>query len=284
MRKILTSLLMVLVTFSCTNKNDENLYDLNWKLKKGEVIEYKTIMQVVEQSDTSLNELFKEIDSFESQDYSFFKDEMNKINKDLQNTKMISLLLKDNKNIIQIKMLAEFENTDDQEDKSLFKKIIDLNDGVMLRGALNPNGSIQSFWLKSGQKNLISMLFELPSEPIHIGDKWEMDINFIGNDQSFICKHGYKINEGKLLDVISKDGKDIALLKYKIIEFVNGDFNNPIVKAGKSTDLKMTFIYEALAEFSITDGRWVKYEGILTQKMSGYMDSSSTQKISLIPE
>ncbi len=282
MKKIITVLLIVLITLSCTTRNNGKIYDLTWKLKTGEVIEYKTIMQVVEQSDTSVDELFNDIESFDSQDYSFFKEEMDKINKDLQNTKMKTLLYKDNKNIIQIKMLAEFDKT--QEDESLLKRIIDINDGVMLRGAVNPNGSIQSFWLKSAQKNLISMFFELPSEPILIGDKWEMDINFIGNDQSFICKHSNKINEVTLLDVISKDGEDVALLKYKIEEYVFGDFNSPISETGKSTELKMIFTFEALAEFSISDGRWIKYEGILNQEISGYMDNTTVQKISLFSE
>ena len=64
-----------------------------------------------------------------------------------------------------------------------------------------------SFWVKSSQKNLIAIFFQLPAKPVKIGDKWSLDINLIANDQNFECDSAYKINEVTLTDIKKVNGE-----------------------------------------------------------------------------
>ncbi|MES1220680.1 MAG: hypothetical protein ABUT20_34590 [Bacteroidota bacterium] len=157
-----------------------------------------------------------------------------------------------------------------------------LNGNVMLRGAVNEGGSIQSFYVKNDQKNLISMFFELPNRQISVGDKWTLAINFISMDQNFTCDSSFKKNAVTLIDLKQTGGQTIAVLKYDIEEFVLGDFNSPMTGGSKKTTMKM--IFNAIAEFSIEKGRWVNYDGILSLKATGVMTSATTKKVKLTAE
>ena len=56
--------------------------------------------------------------------------------------------------------------------------------GTMLRGTVNKDGSLHSFWVKGEQKNLISLLFELPTQSVKKGDSWTLNnVSLINNDQ-----------------------------------------------------------------------------------------------------
>src|SRR5690606_18646859 len=99
--------------------------------------------------------------------------------------------------------------------------------GVVLRGSVYETGPIHSFWVKNDQKNLIALFFQLPENPVKIGDKWSLEVNFIGNDQTFVCDNAYKTNEVTLTDIKEVNGEKIAVLEYNLIEFVEGSVEAP---------------------------------------------------------
>lgn len=144
---------------------------------------------------------------------------------------------------------------------------------------------IHSFWVKSKQKNLIAMFFELPNKPVKVGDTWQIDVNLIANDQNFECDSAYKINMVTLTDIKKINGETIAVIKYEIEEFVDGSFNSPaFFGSGGPTQTMMKFTHQAIAEFSIDKGRWISYDGIMGLVASGIMTSNTKKKFSLIPE
>ncbi|MEP6750069.1 MAG: hypothetical protein ABJB86_20190, partial [Bacteroidota bacterium] len=144
------------------------------------------------------------------------------------------------------------------------------------------NGSIQSFYVKNDQKNLIAMFFELPNRQIKVGDSWSLNMNFISMDQNFKCDTSYKKNNVTLIGLKQIAGQTTAIIKYDLTEFVSGDFNNPLAGNNKKTMMKMT--YNAIGEFSVDKGRWTNYDGILSLSASGVMTSNTTKKIQLLAE
>src|SRR6185437_5414190 len=136
-----------------------------------------------------------------------------------------------------------------------------MNSGIVLRGAVHEDGTIESFYTKNDQKNLISTFFELPGKFAKLGDKWALNVNFLSMDQSFTCDSSFKKNKVTVIRIDNKDGEHIVTLQYDIEEYVVGNFNSPFNNQPVKTSMKMT--HKALAEFSVEKGRWISYNGIM---------------------
>jgi hypothetical protein len=113
-----------------------------------------------------------------------------------------------------------------------------------------------------------------------IGDKWELDLNWITTDHNFRCDSMSRINEVKLVNIKIKDNDTIAVLKYKNYEKIVGDFNFPFGTKAVPTMFYMR--YDAICEFSITKGRWQNYSGIISYKSTGYQNAEYKQRFALI--
>ena len=129
----------------------------------------------------------------------------------------------------------------------------------MLTGSVYAKGGVSSFYIQSGQKNLLALFFELPQNSIKIGDTWDLDVKFINMNltkcDSAFQKHTVTFKE------LRKQGQDnIAVLEYDCAEFARGEFGDTM-QSGMS--------YKAIAEFSLNKGRWVKYDGIISMRMEG---------------
>lgn len=168
----------------------------------------------------------------------------------------------------------------------VLKMMQSMTQGVMLRGSVYETGGIHSFWVKSAQKNLIALFFELPTKPVKVGDKWSLDINLITNDQNFDCDSSYKINEVTLADIKKINGETIAVLKYNIVEYVKGNFNTPSFfgSEGGQKETMMKFTHQGIAEFSVDKGRWINYDGIMSLEATGVMTANKKTKFTLIDE
>jgi hypothetical protein len=154
--------------------------------------------------------------------------------------------------------------------------------GVMLRGSVYEDGTIASFYTVNAQKNLLAMFFELPGKTVKVGDTWPLSVQLISMDQSFICDSSYRKNMIKVVGIEKKDGGNIVTLKYDIVEYVDGYMNSPFDNNPVKTTMKMT--YQAVATFSVEKGRWIKYEGVLSNSTMGIMSSETAQKYMLVVE
>lgn len=158
---------------------------------------------------------------------------------------------------------------------------------VLLRGSVYETGDIHSFWVKTDQKNLLALLFQLPSTPKKVGDTWPLDVHLIANNQAFICDSSYQLNKVTLTEIKEVNGETIAVLQYEIQEFVQGklelsSFQNTDANHDEPTTLSFSFIGKA--EFSVTKGRWNNYLGLLAMKATGVMKAKVNTKFALIPE
>ena len=296
--KILIAVLLGIATTTTFGQNSQTV-DMRWKIGNKEKLRYSTVMNVLDTSSIEMNlgGLFKALSDSSKNSLNESSHLFNKINESFNKQDYITTLTNNGKGVINIVMETKQKDTsqDSVKDTSnskgldLFKhmKVIQsMSDGVILRGSVYETGGIHSFWLKSGQKNLIALLFELPAKPVAIGDKWSLDISFIGNDQNFDCDSSYKINEVTLADVKKVSGETIAVLKYDIVEYVKGNFNSPsfLGNVGGQKETMMKFSHQGIAEFSVSKGRWVKYDGIMSLEATGIMTANKKTKFTLIDE
>jgi len=290
----LTILLAVIATTVFGQRNQT--VDLRWKINKNEKLNYATVMSDIDTSSIEMDfgGLFKSLSDSTSNGLKESKDFFKKFNDAFKNLDYVTTLSTEKKGVIDIVMTTrpkentqetEIDSTDSKEVEML-KMMQSMNQGVMLRGSVYETGDIHSFWVKSNQKNLIAIFFQLPTSPVKIGDKWSLDINLIENDQNFKCDSAYKINEVTLTDIKKVDGETVAVLKYNIVEYVIGDFNSPSFfgSEGGKKETMMKFSHQGIAEFSIDKGHWIIYDGIMSLEASGVMTANKKTKFTLIQE
>jgi len=283
--------LLLGISFSAFSQANDG-YFLKWKLKPGEVIAYKTNMEEIDTAhhkDFSMEGMMKSIGV--DSDFTTFNKAMKQLNKEMENAGFITYLKAKRRGIVDIEMVMKQDSAQKKEQdtsqetrnlKEAQAMMMKMSRGVVLRGAMYDDGTIESFYTKGEQKNLISMFFELPGRKIKLGDSWALNMNFISMDQNFICDSSYKKNNVKVIQIESRNNEHIITLKYDILEFVRGDFGSPFSNEPVKTMMKMT--YNAVAEFSLEKGRWVSYNGVMSLTATGIMTSQTTKKFALVEE
>jgi hypothetical protein len=177
-------LVLIITTFS-VNAQQNKTVDLNWKIN--DTLTYKTIMKevVVEQESNE-----EETDSIADIIADGFKDLFKEMQKSAGNLQYETKLYPDKKGNVDIAMYLKRDRTDTTE--NIFSGMAEMNGNVMLRGKVSTTGELLSFYYKSSQNNLISILFELPNKPIKVGDKWKLKVNLISMDQNFVADTIFK--------------------------------------------------------------------------------------------
>jgi len=267
---------------------------LKWKLKPGEVITYKTEMREIDTAnhkDMDMTGMMRSIGVMDTAKLGEMRNLMSKINKEIQNYDMATQLTEKRKGVVNIEMSAIDKDktipelkgkTMDDSLKNIGKLLSKLTTGVRLRGSVYEDGSIESFYTKNDQRNLLSIFFELPAKKVKVGDTWGLDVHLLSADEYFVCDSAFKRNMVTLIGMENINGEHIATLKYDILEYMHGDFNSPMGQGSQKIMMKMT--HQAIARFSIEKGRWVFYEGIMSLSSTGMMTSQTTKKLSLVAE
>ncbi|WP_157976289.1 hypothetical protein [Lewinella sp. IMCC34191] len=269
--------------------------DLVWKIGDGDSLTYATVMSDIDAASIEVNfgQLFNSpADDPEggSGDMSAF---FQKFNEAFGNLDYVTTLTNGDDGVVNIVMTTQ-PNDDtqpadiasaDSEDVGLLETMHLMTGGIVLRGSVYETGSIHSFWLKNNQKNLVALFFQLPTSPVSTGDKWALDVNLISNDANFKCDSSYRVNEATLADIKEVNGETIAVIQYNIVEYVSGEFSMPaFLGGGGKSETEMDISYQGIAEFSIDQGHWVAYDGIMSMKTKGVMTTDKKTKFTLIKE
>ena len=211
------------------------------------------------------------------------------LQKAVEDMTLITRLSKKNEKVINIEMYFDNKqspkkNKPDSTANELVDVVQKMSGGVMLRGAVYENGGVESFYVQNEQRNLIALFFQLPDKAVKIGDTWPIDINFISMDQNFKCDTSFKQNTVTLIDIKNVGTEKVAVLKYDLAEFVSGDFGDPVFATNGESKMIMAMRYQAIGEFSIEQGRWTAYQGIIAITSTGFMAQTSTKNFSLLKQ
>jgi hypothetical protein len=271
-------LFLLHLSLSAGAQHNDGVY-LRWKLAPGETVVYHTTMANQETAAASAP-----------------KDSLGSVNGLLQqllksrpgssqNNELLSYLRPVAGGGIAIEMTSR-PLPDSMADKNsntarpLSQLGLPIQPAVVLRGAINAAGGIGSFYLKTEQKNLLALLFQLPLTPIQKGDSWPLELNLVFVDQSFRCDSSYRRNKVTCTNIASRNSETIATVDYDIEEFVTGEMS-AFSMTGQKTTMKIT--YRGSAEFSVTRGRWQRYEAVMNIVTGGFMASNTSKKIALVP-
>jgi hypothetical protein len=297
MNRFLTALLFTAFVMGCSTIEKTNVdskpvkkYDLNWKINSTEIIAYKYLTEPLTNDENTVKDFADNFFSTFETDFEIqtgidsLVSKVSKAMDDFKNDPKIVLMEQRDENSINVTWLSgnfsdnEKSSQDSTAKKNLFSAFLK---GVMLRGVVNKSGDIASFYNVYNHKNLLSTMFELPTNKVAIGDKWELNINLTAFDQNFVCSESSKTNEVELVEVYEKDGKQIAVLKYNIFEKAVGEYSMPFGKKKKVPSISESGAF-GKAELNITDGQWLSYSVILMIKMTGFQNISTSEKHSLI--
>ena len=260
---------------------DTTYYDLDWKLEKGDKIIYSTAFeQVSANSKIDFKSFFDSFSDTSNIQTDELEDFFNSLQEQYKDFSLISTLTRGEYDVIDVVLVSKPNNPNkklkDEEAEFINKAL----SGVQMRGKINLDGGIESFYVKNDQKNLLSILFELPTRKVRIGDQWPLQVNLLSTDQNFLCSEYQNRNSVELIDVTEVDGKKIAKLKYDIYSFIKGDFNNPFTE--KLLPYTMEMLFNGICEFNIEDGKWKDFNGIISLISTGYMNSNSKQSVKLV--
>jgi hypothetical protein len=276
---------LVTATKAVDSENGKPLYTLDWKINENEVVAYKTAMNPVDGAEPSISfnidRLFAEHD---------ITDEVRQQLAGIRLPEafsMISVLERNSRDNISVKMIvlevSLQENASDDGIGAVFDQLMSAMEGtVQIRGELTPDGAISSFYLEQEQRNLLAMLFELPTDPVYVGDSWEIDVNCIAMGNGFIAANAERVNRVEFAEVRENaDGELLAVLDYFIAEAVDGHFQIPFSDEAIPTTMTCTFLGQGL--FLIEEGRWEQFTAEFALKATGLMNTDAVQHFALTP-
>lgn len=263
---------------------------LRWRVPKGKVFALKTAISSVDSSKDNaikfnLEEMFKGMSEGDTPSEEIKK----ALNGELRMPKdysMVTVLKGEAKDTISIRMIMEdFDPPAQAEGLSgdTYQKLIDQMKGsVQLRGDITPSGSIRTFYLESKQKNLLSLFFELPQAPVRIGDSWELHVNLLSMGHGFICDAARRINRVTLVSLEPTDTEDqIATMEYTLFESAKGRFVLPGFDEDKPAGMSFSFI--GRGRFSLRQGVWESFVGLMEIKGTGMMKVDTQQVFAMQP-
>lgn len=270
-----------------SNKPDEGEgVDLRWKVPQGDTLFYKTTMSPIEDPEFTMDfdKVFGQMPHDINDEIRVMEGELleklKKINTQVNLTTSMtnSAHFED---VVEVTMVGTLKEGADDDFAALLA-------GTLLRGSIHKDGRIHSFWLKSRQKNLLSIFFELPPAPVKEGGIWELkDLNFISNDHHFVCERATRRNLVKLSEIKVERGDTIAVLDYDLYEYVSGAFHMPNQLFNEEetgpVETTMDFKCKARAEFSVGKGRWLSFQGVMSVDAAGALEAKQRQKFALEP-
>lgn len=252
MNKLIPAFLLIACSL---NAQQKETVDLRWKIK--DTLTYDTVMH-----DVLLETSEKKTGTAST------SNRMSGMLKEMQeqssSLKYETKLFPDNKGKIDIEMIAREDKKDTT--KTFVSSLVNMMDGnAVLRGKISPQGDLLSFYYKRAQNNIISILFELPTKVVAVGEEWSLNVNMAEMDPNFKADSIYKKNIVRLKDIKNENGDNIAIIEYDLHEFVSGDFSNKMMKMFSEaiTDEKivMQVSHKAIGEFNLEKGHWNSYEG-----------------------
>ncbi|HEX8704126.1 MAG TPA: hypothetical protein VF815_35165 [Myxococcaceae bacterium] len=151
---------------------------------------------------------------------------------------------------------------------------------VHLRGNLTDWGFVTTD-LKREQRNLLALMFELPSKPVAVGEVWSHSSDLVKMGDGWVGEIEH-LNRVELAS-LEKDaeGRLVAVIDYTLAERQEGKFSGMGLKGEIPASVEMAFV--GRGEFLVEEGKWKRLAGRMTTKAAGAMETDSEHQITLTP-
>lgn len=285
---------------------DSLILKLNWMVEEGEDVTYRTLISDVGHT-LKYNELGSLINEGDAKliDREEVLEAYDHLQQARELIRYVSTVTVNNEDIhVQLQAISEGKPTVVEIDGESTQSTLanQLVEGVLLKGTVSDDGSITSMNEAQEDRNLLSLLFQLPSGQIAINDEWSINIQLLQMKESFKILRFDSINQVSLSDIRVDDGDTIAVIKYQVYDYVVGypaeDDEEYSAYFAEESDtsigsrlsqesdgkLYLLMLYQGLGEFSVSQGKWVSYNGLLLTATEGAYEYVKAVNYSLIPE
>lgn len=172
------------------------------------------------------------------------------------------------------------ESSGSKVDEAMSRLWESMEGTVQLRGEIDESGQVTSFYLETPQRNLVAMGFELPKDPVKVGDTWSIDAHLLAMGHGFIAEQASRSNQVTLTGLSTSDNGDtVATIEYMLAEYVDGVFRHPMLDKDQPTTMSYGFFAEG--KFLVNRGRWQEFRGRVIIKSTGMTQSDSQSHMSM---
>jgi hypothetical protein len=172
------------------------------------------------------------------------------------------------------------------------------------QGTLSDRGFVLD-GLGEVDRNLATLLMELPKDPVGVGDTWALGADLVNMDplgQGFLAKKSDRRNTVKLSSLNAEGDEQVATIQYDVSELVSGSLQpgtrlpegagemaplKPVPEKGKKgkgkkqaqaaeekpktpSEIVSEVTFKGTGQFLVKAGRWRSWKGTLTSKTQGY--------------
>ncbi len=266
LKQLLFILFLSNLLFACNYDKDKK-YSLKWKVADNDVIIYNIKMKTVDSlskiSKTRMKVLIESLSNIYGDSIIITKDtdDLYKgLVKQLNMMSYFALIRHNDENSLKIDFITKQTKQYNQiKYLELFNKFIKK---AFFKGLLKTDGHLVTEEGEAIWDPKINILFQLPSKPVSIGEFWSLNIIPEWQKER---KMNFS-NKVTLSDISIENGDTVALLKY--------DLQNT-EQSGKKLG------FNGNARFNISKGKWIEYEGTLSQQTTDMLSMKQTQYMKL---
>jgi hypothetical protein len=165
-------------------------------------------------------------------------------------------------------------------DREMAQAMKQMEGTVRLRASMTEWGFVTSD-LKREQRNLLALLFELPSKPVAVGDTWTHSADLVKMGAGWEGE-SETLNQVQLVSLEKEaEGRTVARIDFTLADRQDGRFSDRRLKKDLPALMEMFFV--GRGEFLVEQGRWRRFAGRMTTRASGFMETDSEQQLTLTP-
>ena len=266
LKKVVLFFIVSVAFLAC--KKDQ--YQLKWKVPSGDVLIYSIQMETIDSlssvSEESLQELVEMVAKMygDSVEVAVNKGDLYQgLIRQLNLLSYFSIIREGGNDDLKVDFITrQTKQYGPIKYKGIFSKFIKK---AFFKGTLKKSGALVSDAGEAAWDPKINILFQLPPKPIAIGESWSL--NVVPEWQATAKEQADSmINKVTLVDIVVEGADSIAILKYEL--------QSPD-KSGR------TLGFTGEAKFNINTGKWISYNGMLSQKTKGMLPMKHVQQIKL---
>jgi hypothetical protein len=151
---------------------------------------------------------------------------------------------------------------------------------VQIRATMTDWGFVTTD-LDREQRNLVALMFELPSKPVAVGETWTHSADLVKMGAGWEGE-SETLNRVELVELNQEaEGRTVAIIDFTLAERQEGKLADRRMKKQVPAAMEMTFV--GRGEFLVEEGRWRRMAGRMTSRSKGPVQANSEQQFTLTP-